>query len=142
MFWGNVGSIHPPSNEYMETNTINLSDFDMLDVGVSITDKMGNIVDCNKASEKILGLTKEQCLSRNNTENEWKVIRPDLSIMPPEEFASVRAMKEKRAISNVEMGTGLINFTVPVDATPGITRMRVREAWNIIGVSGFHSILP
>jgi hypothetical protein len=30
MFWGNVGSIHPPSNEYMETNTINLSDFDSI----------------------------------------------------------------------------------------------------------------
>jgi PKD repeat protein len=26
--------------------------------------------------------------------------------------------------------TGTINFTVPADATPGVTRMRVREVWN------------
>lgn len=32
------------------------------------------------------------------------------------------------------MGTGVINFTVPVDATPGVTRMRVREVWNILGI--------
>ena len=108
-------------NEVLESEKKLKTIFDMLDVGVSITDKMGNIVDCNKASEKILGLTKEQCLSRNNTENEWKVIRPDLSIMPPEEFASVRAMKEKRAISNVEMGVqkpdGSISWII-VNASP------------------------
>ena len=30
--------------------------------------------------------------------------------------------------------TGTVNFTVPVDATPGTTRMRIREAYNIIGI--------
>jgi PKD repeat protein len=38
-------------------------------------------------------------------------------------------------LGNVTLGampqTGTINFTVPSGATPGVTRMRVREVWNI-----------
>jgi len=78
--------------------------FDILTVGISITDEIGNIIDCNKVSEQILGVTKEQHLKRNYAGSEWKIIRPDFSLMPPNEFASVRALKEKKSIYNVEMG--------------------------------------
>lgn len=78
--------------------------FEIIDVGITITDEQGNIVDCNTAAEKILGITKEQHLSRNYAGNEWQIIRPDFTPMPPEEFASVRALKEKRPVLNVEMG--------------------------------------
>lgn len=108
-------------NELLESERKLKTIFDTLDVGVSIADEIGNIVDCNKAAEKILGLTKEQFLSRTYAEYEWKVIRPDLSIMPPDEYASVRAMKEKRAISNIEMGVhkpdGNISWII-VNASP------------------------
>ncbi len=80
------------------------STFDILDVGITITDAAGNIIDCNKSSEKILGITKEQHISRNYAGSEWLIIRPDGSKMPTEEFASVIALKEKRAVRNVEMG--------------------------------------
>ncbi len=32
------------------------------------------------------------------------------------------------------LGTGSITFTVPVSALAGTTRMRVREAWNVVGI--------
>lgn len=95
--------------------------FDILDVGIAITDNEGNIIDCNKASEQILGLTKEQYLAGNYAGLERKVLRPDLTVMPANEYASVRAMNEKRSISNVEMGVlkpdGNISW-IMVNATP------------------------
>lgn len=78
--------------------------FDIIEVGITITDDKGNIIDCNKASEKILGITKEEHLNRNYAGKEWKIIRSDYTAMPPEEFASVRALKEDRTVRNAEMG--------------------------------------
>lgn len=78
--------------------------FDILKVGITITDDKGNIIDCNTASEKILGITKEQHLKRNYAGSNWKILRADKTPMPPEEFASVRAMHENRAVSGTVMG--------------------------------------
>jgi len=78
--------------------------YDTLDVGISVTDQSGNIIDCNRMSEQLLGITKAEHLARNYAGKEWQIVRPDGTPMPLEEFASVRAMNEHRAISNVEMG--------------------------------------
>lgn len=78
--------------------------YDILPVGISITDTEGNIVDCNKASEELLGITKEEHLRRHYSDNSWRVIRPDGSDMPSSEYASVRALQEDKAIYNVELG--------------------------------------
>lgn len=78
--------------------------FSLLPVGVTVTDESGDIIDCNKASESLLGLRKEEHLIRNFAGKEWKIVRTDLTPMPPEEFASVRALKENRIVENVEMG--------------------------------------
>ena len=78
--------------------------YETLNVGIAVTDENGNIIDCNHTSEELLGITKEQHLSRNYAGAEWEIIRPDGSHFPPEEYASVRAMTERRACYNVEMG--------------------------------------
>lgn len=78
--------------------------FKILPVGVTVTNSSGSIIDCNPASEELLGLKKEEHLVRNFAGAEWRIIRPDLSPMPPTEFASVRALKENRIVENVEMG--------------------------------------
>jgi len=78
--------------------------FDISETGISITDEEGNVIDCNSSSEKMLGVTKEEHITRNYAGKEWKIVRTDSSPMPPEEFASVRAMKEHRSVCNVEMG--------------------------------------
>ncbi|MGE4295591.1 MAG: PAS domain S-box protein [Campylobacterales bacterium] len=78
--------------------------YDVLPVGITLTDPQGNIVDCNAASEQILGITREEHLKRNYSGKEWAIIRPDGTPMPPQEFASVRALKEGCAVRDVEMG--------------------------------------
>lgn len=80
------------------------STFDILDAGITITNEEGNIIECNKASENILGITKEEHLRRNYSSEEWNIIRPDGSTMPIEEYPIVRAFKENRTIRNVIMG--------------------------------------
>ena len=78
--------------------------FDILEVGLNITNENGDIIDCNSSAEKLLGLTKEEQLSRNYASKEWKIIRPDYTPMPTNEFASVRAMNENKAVLNIPMG--------------------------------------
>lgn len=77
---------------------------DSINIGVSITDEKGRIVEANPASERLLGISTKDHTGRTIDGKEWKVIRPDGSPMPPEEYASVRALKEKRAVDHVEMG--------------------------------------
>jgi PAS domain S-box-containing protein len=78
--------------------------FKILPVGVTLTDNKGDIIDCNKASEELLSIRKEEHLIRNFAGKEWKIVRPDFSTMPPDEFASVRALRENNIVENVEMG--------------------------------------
>jgi PAS domain S-box-containing protein len=95
--------------------------FSVLSVGIALTDEQGNIIDCNRSSEILLGLSKEDHLRRNYVGKEWQIIRPDFTPMPPEEFANVRALKENASVSSVEMGIvkadGEITWLL-VSATP------------------------
>ena len=78
--------------------------YEIIPVGISVTDQHGNIIDCNQASEILLGISKEDHLQRNYNDKDWKIIRIDGSPMPPEEYASVRALKDNQAVRDVEMG--------------------------------------
>jgi PAS domain S-box-containing protein len=78
--------------------------FKILPVGVTVTDMHGSIIDCNPASEALLGIKKEQHLVRHLASQSWEIIRTDLSPKPPDEFASVIALRENRIVENVEMG--------------------------------------
>lgn len=77
--------------------------YDVLPVGISITDPGGHIVDCNPASEQLLGISKEAHLARRYDGEEWTLLRPDGSLMPPEEFASVRALRDGETVRDMEM---------------------------------------
>ncbi|MBN2896800.1 MAG: PAS domain-containing protein [Campylobacterales bacterium] len=48
--------------------------FDLMAIGVSITDEQGNIIDCNRASEQILGVTKEEHLRRSYQGPYWQIV--------------------------------------------------------------------
>ncbi|MEN9384063.1 MAG: hypothetical protein RL323_1206 [Pseudomonadota bacterium] len=72
--------------------------YDILPVGISITDPQGEIIDCNPASERLLGITKAELLAHDYDEQSWLVFREDGTPMPREEFVSVRALKEQQAI--------------------------------------------
>jgi two-component system CheB/CheR fusion protein len=78
--------------------------FDSFPLGITIADRDGRILESNHEAERILGLKKEKQTSLAIDGSEWQIIRTDGSLMPADEYASVRALKEKRLVENVEMG--------------------------------------
>jgi PAS domain S-box-containing protein len=95
--------------------------FESLPLGVTVSDKAGNIKEANKEAERLLGLSQETQTQRSIDGQEWQIVRTDGSLMPVDEYASVRALKENRLIENVEMGiakgNGVITW-INVTATP------------------------
>lgn len=78
--------------------------FESFPLGITITDDYGHILEVNRASERLLGLPVARHSERTIDGPEWHVIRLDGSPMPGNEFASVRALREKRLIEYVKMG--------------------------------------
>lgn len=78
--------------------------FDLLPIGISVSDPAGQIIDTNVAAEHILGLAREDHLKREITGDAWHILRPDGSPMAIDEFPSIVALKEQRLVSNVVMG--------------------------------------
>jgi len=78
--------------------------FESLPLGLTISDKEGNIVESNRDAERLLGISREDQAKRRIDGREWRIVRRDGSPMPASEYASVRAMKENRRVSDVEMG--------------------------------------
>lgn len=77
--------------------------YDVLPVGIVIADRNGHLIDCNPASETLLGISREVHQERSCDSPEWHILRSDDSVMPPEEYAAVRALKEGKAVTNLEM---------------------------------------
>jgi PAS domain S-box-containing protein len=78
--------------------------FETMPLGITVSDEAGNIIESNPVSEKLLGISKTEHEQRSIDGEEWKIIRPDGSLMPDDEYTSVRALKENRIVDNVEMG--------------------------------------
>jgi len=95
--------------------------FEFLPVGITIADKSGKIISSNKTAEKLLGLSKYEQQKRKIDGKEWKIIRRDGTLMSPDEYASVRAIKENKLIENIEMGilkNDIDISWITVNATP------------------------
>ena len=95
--------------------------FDVLPVGITITDPVGHIIDCNPASERLLGVSKAEHLSRDYSSNSWTIFREDGSLLPSEEYASVRALTTHQAVRDqvmrVQRGDGA-EVVLSVSAVP------------------------
>ena len=99
--------------------------FEAFPLGITVADAAGNILETNRVAEELLGISIEEQKQREIDGTEWHIIRPDGTLMPTEEFPSVRALKEGQKVENVEMGiqkpdgeTTWINVTaapLPVD---------------------------
>lgn len=77
--------------------------FDFMPVGISLADNSGQLIESNKEAEKLLGLSEDEHNERTIDAEQWKIIRKDDSTMQPDEFASVKALKENRLVENIEM---------------------------------------
>ncbi len=94
--------------------------YEVMPVGLSLTDRQGRIIDCNACSEELLGISKAEHLARDFDGKEWMLLHADGNRMPPEKFPSVRALKEGIAIHDVEMQVIKPNGTtwISVSAVP------------------------
>ncbi|QKD84438.1 PAS domain S-box protein [Thermoleptolyngbya sichuanensis A183] len=78
--------------------------FEILPVGVSITDAAGRVIEVNPASEKILGISAREHTRRTCDGTTWNVLHADGSPMPPDRYASVKALREGQTILGQEQG--------------------------------------
>ncbi len=78
--------------------------FDGFPLGITVSDETGKILESNLMARNLLGLSQEYHARRSIDSPEWRIIRPDGTLMPPDEYASVRALRERRTVVNVEMG--------------------------------------
>ena len=78
--------------------------FDNFPMGITVSDKNGNIIETNATAEKMLGISIKEQNKRQLSGKEWQIIRPDGTPMPAEEYASVRALTKGQKVENVEMG--------------------------------------
>jgi PAS domain S-box-containing protein len=78
--------------------------FDSFPLGISITDREGNIIETSREAARLLGIPKDEHERRAITGQEWRIIRPDGTDMPEDEYASVMALKSQSLVENVEMG--------------------------------------
>ncbi|OYD23881.1 diguanylate cyclase domain-containing protein [Oceanimonas baumannii] len=91
-----------------------------LPMGIVLTDHKGRVVQCNSAVEHLLNTAPGHQLDEVYERRGWRVQRPDGSDMPKEEFASHRALKERRPVHNVvmELSTDTGIRWLNVSATP------------------------
>ncbi|MDO8914971.1 MAG: MASE1 domain-containing protein [Coriobacteriia bacterium] len=92
-----------------------------LPVGVTITDEMGVVIETSRRAAQILGACDDLQRERGIGGAEWTIVRPDRTLLPASEFASVRALEEGVPVSGQEMGVvkddGTITW-VSVSAAP------------------------
>lgn len=78
--------------------------FDCFPMGITITDPDGQVLETNAAAAALLGVTGDEQARRGIASPEWRVVNGDGLPMQPADYASVRALTEKRRIENMEMG--------------------------------------
>jgi len=101
--------------------------FASMSEGVMQTRDKGQVVFANPAAERILGVTRAEMESRDDTDSLWEFLRPDGSPMPIEEWVGHRAEKEKRRVEKIVTGikradgnvTWINANAVPVSAGDG-----------------------
>lgn len=77
--------------------------FDILPVGIALTDSRGRIVDCNPSALRLLDLSREEYLARDLACGKWCFRHADGSVLAPENYVSARALREGRPVHDVEV---------------------------------------
>ena len=75
----------------------------ILPVGITVTDPFGHIIDCNPASERMLGLSRTEHVGRDCDDARWTILRADGSPMPPDEYPSLQALRSGRPVHDAVM---------------------------------------
>lgn len=83
--WVDVSDAHAVHSELERRESRFLAVATTMSEGLVIQDEMGQILDCNFAAERILGLTRDQLAGRTPTDPLWRCIREDGSPFPASE---------------------------------------------------------
>jgi two-component system CheB/CheR fusion protein len=75
-----------------------------LRVGVLLQGPQAEILFCNKAALKMLGLTEDELFGRSSFHPEWNVIHEDGSPFPGETHPVQTAIATKKSVANIIMG--------------------------------------
>ncbi len=78
--------------------------FDILPIGVCITDARGNLVEANPASEQILGLSVAEQIRLTCQDPQWPILRSDGTPMATSELAIIKALIQQKTVKNQEVG--------------------------------------
>lgn len=77
---------------------------DALHEGVVVQNLNGEILECNRAAEKILGLTAAQMSGRDSLDPGWRSIHADGSVFPGETHPAMKTIQTGLPQNNVVMG--------------------------------------
>ncbi|MFN8458937.1 MAG: PAS domain S-box protein [Anaerolineae bacterium] len=66
--------------------------------------RSGEIVACNPAAERILGLTQDQMMGRTSVDPRWQAIHEDGTSFPGESHPAIRTLQTGQPQRNVTMG--------------------------------------
>src|ERR1043165_7172390 len=78
--------------------------FDNLREAVLIPDNTGKIIRASRAATDILGMSMEALTSVHHDDPIWRAVYEDGTPVPTGDLPGVRALREKQAISGIEIG--------------------------------------
>jgi PAS domain S-box-containing protein len=78
--------------------------FNELGEAVLISDREGTIIRANDAASRILGIPIAQLTSLSHDDPIWRAVLEDGTPVPIDQLPGVRALREKRPVSNLELG--------------------------------------
>jgi len=78
--------------------------FNELGEAVLISDKEGRIIRANDAASRILGIPREELIGIPHDSEVWKAVLDDGTPVEPFELPGVRALREKKPVTNLEIG--------------------------------------
>jgi PAS domain S-box-containing protein len=78
-----------------------------LPTGVVVQNATGEIVEANRAAERLLGMTAAQLQGRDSLDPRWRAVRDDGSDYPGHEHPAMRTLASGQALVNETMGVHL-----------------------------------
>jgi PAS domain S-box-containing protein len=78
--------------------------FTVLNDGVILVNSSGDIIACNPAAEKILGVPQKDLIGVKSAGPIWKAIRPDGSDFPGDQHPTSLTLRTGESVRNVEIG--------------------------------------
>ena len=81
--------------------------FNAIQEGVNVHARRRGLVEMNPACLEIMGLTREDVMSRDYKDPRWRTLRPDGTLYGPKEYPAIVTLKTGEAMKNVRLGVEL-----------------------------------